>query len=143
MEDGLQPGQRLRIVEDAGAERAAVDMALTDGAGKGGLDFRHRLAARPEQPMHRGIPLMHGDAHAAQQAGGGGLAHTDRAGEADHFHGANPATTARRRSSVTSGSTPNQAAKPGTAWCSSMPSPSTGARPRPRAAASRVVSSGA
>ncbi len=37
--------------------------------------------------------------------------------------------SAARSSGVTSGVTPNQRAKPGTAWCRSMPSPSTIAQP--------------
>lgn len=35
-----------------------------------------------------------------------------------------------RRSPVTCGLTPNQRSKPGTPWCSSMPSPSTVRKPR-------------
>ena len=50
--------------------------------------------------------------------------------------------TKRRSASSTSGSTPNQAAKPGRAWCRSMPSPPTATSPRVRAAASRLVSRG-
>jgi len=40
------------------------------------------------------------------------------------------------------GVAPNQRAKPGTAWCSSIPRPSTARKPRPRAAARSGVSSG-
>ena len=50
--------------------------------------------------------------------------------------------TKRRSASSTSGSTPNQAAKPGRAWCRSMPSPPTAMRPRARAAARSGVSRG-
>ena len=57
----------------------------------------------------------------------GRLAHADRAGETDDEHHEAPrcAATWARSSGVTSGRTPNQRSKPGTAWCSSMPSPST------------------
>ena len=47
-----------------------------------------------------------------------------------------------RSSRVTSGRTPNQRSNPGTAWCSSMPSPSTVRSPRARARARNGVSSG-
>ena len=45
------------------------------------------------------------------------------------------ATTRARSSASTVGRTPNQRSKPGTAWCSSMPRPSTIVSPLPRAAA--------
>ena len=49
------------------------------------------------------------------------------------------ASTSARSSAVTSGVLPNQRAKPGAAWCSSMPSPSTATQPRRRAASTSGV----
>src|SRR3546814_3270183 len=80
----------------------------------------------------------------AQHGSGCRLAHPDGAGEADDDH-ARPqpaASTKARRSSVTCGSGPNQAAKQGRAWCSSMPRPSMTTQPRARACDSRSVCSG-
>ena len=57
-----------------------------------------------------------GDAETTEHGGGGALAHADRAGEAEDDHRPPKLSTTRRRSAgVTSGSTPNQAAKPGRA----------------------------
>ena len=63
------------------------------------------------------------------------LAHADRAGQADKIgafsrHGPAPLPDMRLSAGVTFGSTPKKAAKAGTAWCISMPNPSTVRRPR-------------
>ena len=60
------------------------------------------------------------------------LPHADRPGEADDQHHGplKLAAISARSSGVTAGRTPNQRSNPGTAWCSSMPSPSTVRLPR-------------
>src|SRR6185295_10791881 len=122
-------------------ELLAVDGAVERGPGKRRFDKADRGPAMIHQVMDAGIGVVHRDAHLPQGRCGGGLPHADRAGQAEDDHGMSFSTKSLR-AGVTWGSTPNQAAKPGRAWCSSMPSPSTTAFPRALAVASKGVSSG-
>lgn len=150
MQDRLQAPQGGGISKHPGAELAPVDAACDDDTRKGGIDRRHCSAAAGHQAMHGRVGVVHRHAEAPQHIRRRRLAHTDRAGQAQdtgpaptstpfHFE----ARTNLRKAGVTLGSMPNQLAKPGAAWCSSMPRPSTVGLPRAAAAASRAVSSGA
>ena len=121
MHDALQPPERVRVREHEVPERAPVDRAAADRARKGRIDGRHGRPAGGHHAVHGGIGVEHGAPRLAQHGGGGALAHADGAGEADHAgNGApaphNTASTLSRSASSTSGSVPNQAAKPGRAW---------------------------
>ena len=142
MHDGFELFQLLGRAGHLLREQRPVDLALAHGRWKRGFDRRHRLALI--EPVHLGVGVAHRHAALAEVLGRGGLAHADRAGETDdqHHDASRCATTWARSSGVTSGLTPNQRSKPGTAWCSSMPRPSTMRLPRALAAASSVVSSG-
>lgn len=146
MKDCFEPAQSALVAEDATAELAPVDAVFSGGPRERGLDKRHRRATRTEQAVNAGIGVMDRHAQPAKHIGGRALAHADRAREAqdDHLSDGPPTVlrTAWRNPDVTSGATPNHAAKPGRAWCSSMPSPSTTGLPRARAAARSGVSSG-
>ena len=126
-----RPGARGR------RERFAQPLAV-DAAGR--HRRRHQIgerlgaaAARSVEPMHGGVGVPDRHAGRGEEAGGGGLAHADRAGEAEPIGPRGHASTAARSAASTSGRRPNQRSKPGTAWCSSMPRPSTATRPRRRA----------
>ncbi len=80
--------------------------------------------------MHGGVGVPDRHPGLGEEAGGRGLAHADRAGEAEPIGPRGHASTAARSAASTSGRRPNQRSKPGTAWCSSMPRPSTATRPR-------------
>src|SRR5690606_4997450 len=69
------------------------------------------------------------------------LAGGDGAGQPEPVH-QSVAVILARSGSVTSGRTPNQRSNPGTAWCSSMPRPTTVRRPRAAADSSSGVRSG-
>jgi hypothetical protein len=144
MQDPLQPAERRRIAEDLAAQRLAVDPVRPGDTGKGRLDRRQRPAARPHQPVDRRVRIIDPAAEPTQHAGRRALAHADRSGEAEDDHRAIASSTAARSAPSTAGASggSNQAWKPGTAWCSSMPSPSTVGLPRARARPSRSVSSG-
>jgi len=58
--------------------------------GNGRLDRGDRRAARTEQPVDRGIGVMHGNAEPAQHRCRRALAHADRAGEAEDDHRKRP-----------------------------------------------------
>ena len=107
-EPGLRAGQFL-------AEQLAVDLAAARRAGKGRFDRPDRLAVI--QAMHASIGVEHGHAAAREMLGRRRLPHADAAGEADDQHHAAPseAATWALSAGVTSGRTPNQRSKPGTA----------------------------
>ncbi len=145
VEDPFESRQGDGIAKHATPESRTVDAAVaTDDAGKRGLDGGDGAAIAPQHPVDRGVSIVNGDAKSPEGSGDGRLAHADRAGQAEHDHldGTVSRNTNSRSSGVTAGSIPNHAAKPGRAWCSSMPSPSTTRLPRPRACASSGVSSG-
>ncbi len=146
VEDALEPRQRVPIGEHPAAEPLTVDPAIPDRAGKGRRDRRHRGTPRPQQGMHLAVGIEDGHAEPRKDPPGGRLAHANGAGEPqDHHHPPAPADASSRKarnSAVTSGSMPNQAAKPGLAWYISMPNPSTTTFPRAAAAASSGVSRG-
>ena len=84
-------------------------------AGKGRLDRPDRLAFI--EAMHASIGVEHRHAAAREMLGRRRLPHADAAGEADDQHHAAPseAATWAFSAGVTSGRTPNQLSKPGTA----------------------------
>ena len=156
MDDGFEAPQGLRIAQDPTTQRHAIDDSVRDGAGKRNLD-RSRGGAGIE-PVHDRIGIEDRDAAFGKQRRGRALAHADRTGEAENEgcpgrrpgrrsrrrHGrgaAMSASTTSRRAAVTVGIVPNQRAKPGRAWCRSMPRPPTVRRPcaaaRRRSAVSR------
>jgi len=143
VKDRLQPGQRRAVAKDRVAQQRPVEHAVADGAGKGARDRTQGAAASRLEPVDGRVGIEDRNARAPEKGGGGRLPHADPAGQADDPHPApRSARTKRRNAASTTGSTPNQAAKPGRAWCSSIPSPSTTRSPRARAAASSPVSSG-
>ncbi len=88
VDDSLQTPQRRGIVEYPRAQRGPVDGAVLDHVGEGRSDQRHRRTAAFQEPVHRLIGVVDRQAHAAQHGRRGGLAHADRAGQADdHHHG--------------------------------------------------------
>lgn len=116
MQDGFEPPEGGSVAEHPCAEGAPVDRPVDDHARERRRDWRHGPTAAAEQAVHHGIGIMDGDAEAAKLRGRGALAHADRTGEADDDHRYVSRSTSARRSGVTSGSTPNQAAKAGRAW---------------------------
>src|SRR5262249_21988851 len=145
-----QPLQCGLITEDAPPEFGTIDHAILDDARKRRANLRDHRTVLAQQAVHLGIGIVNRDAESPQLLGCGGFAHADRSREAQYDHPAfchrriqpNDSSTNRRSSGVTSGSMPNQAAKPGRAWCSSIPRPSTTRLPRALAALSSAVSNG-
>ena len=83
------------------------------------------------EPVHRGVGVPDRHARPRRKARPSSTcpcrpSRSARAGTAAHG-----ASTAARSAASTSGRRPNQASKPGAAWCSSMPRPSTATRPQP------------
>ena len=121
------------------AERSTVD-APSHRAQPGKAAATAATAAPPgaSRRVHRASASNTGMPKRAKGRAAVDLPMRDRAGEAEHEHLSGRRGQDRARSSSsTSGSTPNQARKPGRAWCSSMPRPSTTGWPRARATASR------
>ena len=140
--DRLQSPKRAAVAKDMVTERRPIHRATPDNPGKRLTHRRHRRAPRAQQFVDHRVGLEHRHPEAREAARRRGLSHADGAGEPEDDHRpVSPATTARNRS-VTAGVTPNQAAKPGRAWCSSIPRPSAVRWPRARAAARSGVSSG-
>ena len=145
VQDGSSRFERVRLAEHRLARSAARSTAPS--APCRGMRRRSARTARPPlrlQPVDRGVGVEHRDACAAEGRGRGGLAHADAAGQADDLHrrqqvrgdeAAQLFIHHRRRRRT-------RRAKPGTAWCSSMPRPSTARRPARAGAASSGVSSG-
>ncbi len=115
--DPLQAAKSVGIVEDGLAESFAVNAVLRVAAvGKGRQNRGDRSAPLGEQFVDGGISIKHRNAERMEGAACRGFAHGDRAGEAEdegHVGPPQPPSTEARSSAVTSGSTPNQAAKPG------------------------------
>ena len=84
-------------------------------AGKRRFDRRNRLALI--EPVHAASASNTGMPALREMRGRGRFAHADRAGQSDDEHHCAPsvAATCARSSGVTSGRTPNQRSKPGTA----------------------------
>ncbi len=142
MHDGFEPLEFAGLGQEGSGELLAIDLAVCGRAGKCRLDRGN--GGSLVEPVYLRIRIADGNAECAQPAGHRGLAHADGAGEADdeHQRPSMSATIRARSSGVTSGVTPNHLAKPGTAWCSSMPRPSMAESPRSRAAATSGVTSG-
>ncbi len=116
MDDRLQPQQRLVVGEDLFTQSVARDRAAPDHAGEGRLDRRNGLAAGAEQAVDDGVGIPDPHPQPAEQFGGNGFSHGDRSGQAEDDHrAASACSRCARRAGVTSGSTPNQARKPGRA----------------------------
>lgn len=166
MQNRLEPGQPTRLSRHHGAQANPIHGTTADRAGKRRSNRRNRLPAQRTERMHGAVGIEHRDAGPAKDLRHRRFAHPHAPGEPDHPHRrllhacithfatktAYPpgATWARPRSRTrksktarsTDGVTPNQTAKPGTAWCTSIPRPPTVRRPRARAAARSGVSSG-
>ena len=146
VDDPFQPPQRRRVAERGGGEQAAIDVAVDPNAGKGRLDRLGFVGA--VELAHRGVGVEHRRAEFGEHSADRRLAHRDRAGQAGDDHvrpfsaARRSASTSARNSAVTSGVLPNQRAKPGAAWRSSMPSPPTATQPRRHAASTSGVVSG-
>lgn len=149
MNDPLENRKERAILQDRAAQTGTVDAAPHERAGNERRDRRDGIAARSLEPVDRGVGVEDRDLGAAEQSRDRGFTHGDAAGEPDHAQGARVGQVAGMSiairaltSASMSGSTPNQAVKPGLAWWSSMPSPSTVRSPRAAASASRRVCSG-
>ncbi len=115
MHDGLQLLQAFGFTRHLLGEQRAVDSALAHGPGKSRRDRRHRRAFI--ELMHVSVGVEHGDAAGPEMRGRRALAHAHAAGEPDDQHQppSRLATTWALSAGVTSGRTPNQRSKPGTA----------------------------
>ena len=82
--DGFEPFERGVIAENAGGQPGAIDLAGRGGAGKGGLDRRHRVAF--VKPMHDRVGIVHRHAFLGEEARRNRFPHTDRAGETENEH---------------------------------------------------------
>src|SRR3546814_18715339 len=66
MHQRFQPLQFYVVTEHPLAERLPVDAARTGGAGKGGFDPGHKLAARTLQELHFSVSVEDGHAQSPQ-----------------------------------------------------------------------------
>ena len=149
MNEPLQPLEGRRVAKHPLGKTRAIDAPLDKDAGKRVFDDLS-LRARIEC-AHRRVGVEDRRAKGREHFGDGRFSHCDRAGQSRDHHAPQPfalcaartsASTRARSSAVTSGRTPNQRSKAGAAWCSSMPSPPTTARPRPLARSMSGVVSG-
>src|SRR5690606_7246101 len=109
-------------------------------AGKFRLDRRDQRAARPLELAHLLVGVEHGHALVGEHARDGRLAHADRAGEAEHDHGASRAISA---ASSGGASAPKRSRKAARACPTSITSPFTLRSDKAPALLSSSVSSGA
>ena len=144
MHDRLKTQPGARIGQHHRAQRRPIQHTVRHNAGKFPRNRRQRRAATRLHPVHRRIRIEHRHTRPPEDPGNKRLAHANPAGQPYKFHvRAISAATSDTISSSTTGVTPNHAAKPGTAWCSSMPSPATQRSPRASAASSNAVRAGA
>ena len=139
----LDPGEEVGIGDDGVAQAVTVDRAGGDSLRREPGHGGGAGAAGGVEPVNRRIGVPDGNAGVGEEPGGGGFAHAHGSGQPEAV-GARPdhsASTAARSSASTTGGTPNQLSKPGAAWCSSIPSPSTAVSPRCRAAVTNGVGS--
>ena len=123
MQNRFEPAQRRLVAEHPPPDFLPVDRPVSRHPGERRFYRRNRGPVFAQQPVYLGVGIVHGHAELSQDGGGPGLAHTDRAGHAQNDRSpchaeriqVGMSKTKRRRSAVTSGSTPNQAAKPGLA----------------------------
>ena len=115
--DGLEPFHCGVVAQHPGRQGGPVDHTVPHRPRKSGLD-RWRCHAAIQR-VHRRVGVVHRHAGFAEYGGRRRFSHADRAGHADYERHRWPSmsSTIRARSSgVTVGVTPNQRAKPGTAW---------------------------
>ena len=141
VDDAFELRQRAIGFSDPMREGGAIDRAVLDGVRTELCDERDSLAAFGIEFMNNGVGVPNGDACIAEHLAGRCFAHADGASQADH-EGSVHRSTACLSCSSTSGCKPNQRSKPGAAWKSSMPRPSTVRQPMERACFRRGVSSG-
>src|ERR1700691_2413800 len=138
--------QRLCITQHPRSQSLAINLARDRDAWKRRLD-RFRPVSGVES-AHGVIGVECGDAELGEHAGDGRFPHRDRACQAGNDHCPAPyvamtsASTSARSAGVTTGRLPNQRAKAGAAWWSSMPSPSATRSPRALAASISGVRKG-
>ena len=113
-EKGFEASERFGVGENLGGQDVPVDSAALDDAGKSCPHGFHRLTLVPQHAVDGGIGVVDRHAEAAEDPGGGRLAHADGTRQAQDNH-YSPSRTWALSASVTRGSTPNQAAKPGRA----------------------------
>ncbi len=117
MDDGLKPNQRVLVFEHDPGQRSPVNAAVMHDA-EGLADGGNRFRIPFEQAMDPGVGIVNGKAEAAEAVRRRSLSHSDRSRESENKHriqDPRACRTYRRNSSVTTGSLPNQWAKPGRA----------------------------
>src|SRR5579872_800678 len=143
MEDLLESLQGIWPAKNGLSQCGTIDRAMSHRTRKGSADRPHGTPTSPLHAMHGGIGVEYGDMGAAESCCRRRFAHADPSRQTENLHRmGRSATMKRRSSSSTVGSTPNHAWNPGTAWCSSMPRPSTVLRPCARPADNSGVASG-
>lgn len=112
MHDGLELLKPFGMANQMPRELFAIDDAIHRDAGEGGLDRRDGGASI--ELVHRLVGGKGRDPEISESLEGGGLARGNRTGEPELQH-QSVASILARSAGVTSGRTPNQASKPGTA----------------------------
>ena len=143
MQDAFQAGERIRLAQHRMTQRDTIDGAVAHRAWERCLDSPHGTTTARLHPMNSSVRVEHRNVGATEGCSSRGFPHAYAAGQAKDLHrDGRSAIMNWRSSSSTCGSIPNQARKPGTAWCSNMPMPSTVRSPRARAEDSNGVSNG-
>src|SRR6056297_1110646 len=143
MHHRLDAAQGVRFACDPELQPFAANVPVYHGVAAKRADLRHGCASLGVEPVHCivGVPDRHAlvSEHLRRRT----LSHTDGARQADDKGSCHADRIVCLRPSSTSGRTPNQRSKPGTAWWRSIPSPSTVRQPACRARRRSMVSSGA
>ena len=134
--------QGLGVAGKPRLQGCAVNRPLLESRWAYGGDGANRCTAFGIKPMHCSVCIPNRDALGGKHGGCGGFSHADRACQAKAKRAAHIPSTAARVLSSTWGRWPNQRSKPGAAWCSSIPRPSTICAPRLCASVKKGVISG-
>ena len=115
MKDLLDSVERVFVAENLGGDDVTVDDAFFYRLWKHFFNQQKRFTVRFQQIMNRFVSIMNGNSEPPEIAGNGRLAHADGAGQPENDHPGRPSKTWALKSSVTSGSMPNQWLNPGRA----------------------------
>lgn len=129
MDDRFQAFEAARMKSELAAEFMPVDCSILHCTGEGCIHQGCSLAGI--EIVDHGIRIVHRDSSIGEELCRRRFSHSDGAGETDLQHqcASISAMMSARSAASTMGRRPNHCSNPGTAWCKSMPRPSTMGNP--------------
>src|SRR5215204_5772759 len=92
MDDAFELLESSAVAQHTRSKCYAVDLPMRGGARKCRFNRRHRLTLI--EAVHNGVGILHRLARFCEKTRGGGLAHSERASQAEHKHDVRGPSTA-------------------------------------------------